>query len=98
MDDFCDPLNIVMTDPIIVDFPGMTPGNLGPRFARVLHCVRRAAAIYAPDCHETGATYDPTTHIKTGYAVTVPNKLAAARVRLCYELALQCRPMPWAKD
>jgi hypothetical protein len=83
-------------DPVVLHLAGMTPGALGPTmFARVLHCVRRAAAYYAADCHTIEAAYDPVTHEKTGYEITVQNAMIALRIRLCYDLARQCRPMPW---
>lgn len=80
----------------VLDLPGMTPAALGPDlFRRVLHCTRCAAEIYAPGRHELGATYDPVTHEKTGYRVIVPDRMTAMRIRLCHDLARQCRPMPW---
>lgn len=75
---------------------GLTASALGwTRFRRVYHCTRLAAEHYAEGDFQMGATYDPTTHVKTGYQLWLPTALAVLRVRLCHDLAMQCRPMPW---
>jgi hypothetical protein len=81
---------------VVVHLVGLTPAALGPTlFQRVFHCVRMSAEYYAPNVCGMEATYDPVTHERTGYEITVPDKLTALRVRLCHDLARQCRPMPW---
>ena len=78
------------------DLPGMTPSALGPTlFQRVLYCTRMAAERYAPGDYSLSATYDPVTHVKTGYRVAVTDRLAAMRVRIAHDLARKCQPMPW---
>lgn len=85
-------------DAYILHLPGVTPGGLGPnRFGRVLAAIRLAATRYAPEAHTIEASYDPATHERTGYSISLPDKLTAARVRLAVEAAMAGRPMPWVK-
>ena len=82
-----------------LNFPGLTPEALGfALFQRVYHCTRMAAEHYAPSTHTISATYDPVTHERTGYRVVVPNALTGLRVRLSYDLARQCKRMPWVTE
>jgi hypothetical protein len=82
--------------PHLLTLTGLTPAALGPtRFCRVYHCTRLAAEHYTGGDFQMSATYDPVTHVKTGYQLRLPTALAALRVRLCHDLAKQGRPMPW---
>jgi len=93
-----DMKNPSTSHPIVLEFYGMTPSNLGPDlFQRVLHCTRRAVEIYAGQQDQPRAFYDPETHEKLGYRVVVADRLTAMRIRLAHDLARQCRAMPWVK-
>lgn len=80
----------------VIDLPGLTRAALGQTlFCRVYHCMRMAAEHYAPNAYDMRVVRDPVTHEKTGYRIRVANRLARSRIFICYDLALQCRPMPW---
>lgn len=77
-----------------VTLPGLTADNLGlQRFHFVLRYLRQALQTIPPKDHLIEATYDDAAMKHTGYRVLLRDQLAATRVRICYDQAMQgCRP------
>jgi hypothetical protein len=57
----------------------------------VLRCLRQALHTIAPKDHNIEATYDELTMQHTGYRILLRDALAAMRIRICYERAMQGR-------
>jgi hypothetical protein len=78
-----------------INLPSLTSEKLGPqRFRFVLRCLRQALQTIAPKDHIIEATYDDVTMEYTGYRILLRDGLAAMRIRICYDHAIQGRGPP----